>query len=165
VTLTSTPPAALAKDTVDVGFHVNDAKAKAHCALDGGTAKDCDKSVHYDKLADGAHTISVYAVDTEGNRGATVSTSVVIAAGKPTVTSSPGSTVLLGLGSATFVWNAVPGLSYEYSFNGGGWKATSSSNRQTVSVGLLGSYTFKLHAVDSQGNHSKDYTLTFTVVL
>jgi large repetitive protein len=151
VTLTSTPPNPSASSAASVSFSVNDPSAQAWCSLDGGTAQACAGTVSYTGLGNGSHTISVYAIDQAGNIGASASTTFLVAAAAPVFTSTPSG---ITLGVATYTWTAVPGFTYQYSFNGTTWTTTSSTSSNT-SINLIpGSYTFRLRGTDSHGNHT-----------
>ncbi|MGH8960553.1 MAG: HD domain-containing phosphohydrolase [Jatrophihabitantaceae bacterium] len=164
VTWTSTPPAVLAVSSITAKFEVNDPSATARCALDGHPATDCSTGVaSYAELADGTHSISVYAIDPAGNAGPAITTSVTIATGAPALLSKQA-LILLG-NSGTVRWTAIAGLSYQYSLDGSAWKNTSSGNQQTVTLAPLVTHTFRLRGTDSLGNHTATTTYAIPVIL
>jgi hypothetical protein len=151
VTLSTTPPATSASATVSASFTVNDGTAQAWCSLDGGAAQTCNSTATYAGLANGSHTIRVYAVDSAGNVGATVATTFTVATAAPVFTSTPSG---ITLGVATYSWVAVPGLTYQYSYDGTTWTTTSSTSSNTSLNLIPGTYTFRLRGTDSRGNHT-----------
>ena len=162
VTLTATPPSTSASSTVSATFTVNDGTAQAWCSLDGGAAQTCSGTISYTGLADGSHTIRVYAVDPAGNTSATVSTTFTVNTAAPVFTSTPSG---ITFGVATYTWTAVPGLTYQYSYNGTTWTTTTSTSSNTTINLIPGSYTFRLRGVDSAGNHTAVATASaFSVI-
>jgi len=90
--------------------------------------------------------------------------SVRIASAAPTLLSKPSATLLLG-NSGTFTWTSVPGLTYQYSLDGGGWTNTASSSSQKVTLSVLGSHSFRLRGTDTLGNHTAITAYSVTVIL
>ena len=74
-----------------------------------------------------------------------------MATAAPVFTSTPSG---ITLGVATYNWIAVPGLTYQYSYDGTTWTTTSSTSSNTSLNLIPGSYTFRLRGIDSQGNHT-----------
>jgi HD domain len=165
VTWDSTPPAVLATSAGSATFDVDDSTATSWCAIDGGTHATCSGTAAFSGLADGTHTISVYAVDPAGNQSASISAAFRVATAAPTLVSKPANPMLLA-SSATVTWTAVSGLTYQYSLDSGAtWKTTSANAEQTISTSALKTYAFWLRGTDSQGNHTATTKYSFTVVL
>jgi hypothetical protein len=161
VTFVSTPPASSASRNATVGFTANDSGAALWCVLDSGAAQQCATSVTYSGLANGNHTVSVYAVDQAGNRGATVSTTFAVTASGPVLLTTPSAVTYNNI--VTFTWVNVPSLKYEYSFDGVTWYATTSHNSNTDLV-FPGTHTFHLRGVDPHGVRTAETTFSFKVI-
>jgi hypothetical protein len=93
-------------------------------------------------LSDGTHTVTVSAVDANGAVSAPLQTTFVVAAAAPSL-----------LGGLLRTWNAVTGLTYQYSTDGVHWLPTTSSNTLSL-LGLLTGQTFFLRGTDARGNHT-----------
>jgi predicted phage tail protein len=155
----------LATSAGSATFDVDDSTATSWCAIDGGTHATCSGTAAFSGLADGTHTISVYAVDPAGNQSASISAAFRVATAAPTLVSKPANPMLLA-SSATVTWTAVSGLTYQYSLDSGAtWKTTSANAEQTISTSALKTYAFWLRGTDSQGNHTATTKYSFTVVL
>jgi predicted phage tail protein len=84
--LTSAPPATITANTASVAFTVDDPTATAWCSLDGALPATCTSPVSYDSLADGPHTLAIYAIDAVGNQGPTRTANFMVSTTAPTVT-------------------------------------------------------------------------------
>jgi HD domain len=161
VSFTATPPASSASRTVTVSFTTDDPASVAWCSLDGNAAQACSGSVSYNNLSNGSHSISVYAIDAAGNRGATSTTTFSVLAAAPTLLTTPPALSLFSM--VTFSWVASPGLTYQYSYNGVTWFTTPT--RTSYSAWLnIGRHTFRLRGIDSQGATTAVTSFTFQVL-
>jgi hypothetical protein len=159
-TLITSPPANSANRIASVGFTTNDATATAWCGLDLNPPKLCSSSATFTGLADGSHTISVYAIDAAGNVGPTTSTTFTVSAAAPTLITTPPSKSSAKV--VTFIWLANPALTYQYSYDGFTWATTTTliSNTGALKGGI---YTFHLRGIDGNGVTTAVSTFTFQV--
>ena len=86
VTSITAPAGAVPSQSVSIPFTVDDPAATAWCSLDGAPATACGSPVSYDNLADGVHTLAIYAVDAAGNQGPTQAATFTVSTTAPTVT-------------------------------------------------------------------------------
>ena len=158
-TFTSTPVRSASR-TATATFTTNDPGATTWCRLDANAAQQCSDAVTYTGLTDGSHTISVYAVDQAGNRGATVSTTFTVSGAAPTLLTTPSAKS--GNKHVTFTWIATPGMTYQYSYDGVTWAATTTFFSYTATL-KKGTYTFRLRGVDRRGATTDAATFTFKI--
>ncbi len=59
----------------------------------------------------------------------------------------------------------MPGLTYQYSYDGTTWTTTTSTSSNTTINLIPGSYTFRLRGIDSAGNHTAVVTASAFLVL
>jgi hypothetical protein len=76
----------------------------------------------------------------------------------PTFTSVPSGLII---GVASYSWTAVPGLTYEYSYDGVNWNTPDTTSSNTTINLIPGSYTFHLRGIDSRGNRTAIASDTF----
>jgi hypothetical protein len=161
VTLTATPPANSANRRASVSFTTDDPSASTWCRLDANPAQSCSGGIAtFSGVSSGSHTISVYAVDAAGNRGASASTSFTVTTGGPTLRTTPPANTSSKI--VTFTWQPVLGLRYQYSYDGVSWWPTTTLT-STSSVLKSGTYTFHLRGIDAQGTTTSETTYTFKV--
>ncbi|HET6210573.1 MAG TPA: hypothetical protein VFD94_09345, partial [Jatrophihabitans sp.] len=162
VTLDTVPSALSNHTTAAVAFTVDDPTATAWCSLDGGPATSCTSPVSYSGLADGPHSIDIYAVSLGNQQSAPVSSAFTVDTQAPTLTIShaPSGSVTsanaklaytLGDPSAT-VWCSVDG-------------AAATACTSPVDLGGLpaGPHTVSLHATDPAGNSSATSSAGFSI--
>ena len=161
VTLTGAPPASTSNRSATVSFTTDDATATTWCALDSTAAQVCQGKATYSGLADGSHTVTVYAVDAAGNRGPSVSASFTVTAAAPVLLTTPPS--VSPAKDVTFSWIARPGLSYQYSYDGTHWSPTNT--RASYAAKLQpGTYTFQLRGIDANGAPTAVVSFKFKVL-
>jgi hypothetical protein len=136
------PAVVSAVSSVQLSVLVSDTTASLRCALDGGGASPCSSTMALTGLSDGTHTVTVSAVDANGAVSAPLQTTFVVAAAAPSL-----------LGGLLRTWNAVTGLTYQYSTDGVHWLPTTSPNTLSL-LGLLTGQTFFLRGTDARGNHT-----------
>jgi len=136
------------------------------CSIDGGAATPCASPFTTTSLAEGAHTLSVAAVDFGGNVDAspatrsftidTVAPNTTIDAGPPNGGTTSDTTPTFGFTSSE------EGSTFRCSIDGGAFVVCTSP--LTTTALSSGSHTFTVVAVDSAGNvDATPATRTFTV--
>ena len=136
------------------------------CSIDGGAATPCASPFTTTSLAEGAHTLSVAAVDFGGNVDAspatrsftidTVAPNTTIDAGPPNGGTTSDTTPTFGFTSSE------EGSTFRCSIDGGAFVVCTSP--LTTTALSSGSHTFTVAAVDSVGNvDATPATRTFTV--
>ena len=111
----------------------------------------------------GNYTVSVYAVNTGGKQGGTGTSGAVTITtqgvpAKPTITGSSPANGTYSPATVSWSWGAVtanPGgsanISYEVSYNGGGWTSVSTSTSYTLNSRGTGNHTLAVRAVNKSG--------------
>ncbi|MGB9376530.1 MAG: HD domain-containing phosphohydrolase [Mycobacteriales bacterium] len=162
VAWTSVPPPQVSTSSVTLRFVSDDPDAVTWCSVDGSAATTCVSPLVLNGLADGAHAVSVYAVDASGNVGAAIQTSFTVDAAAPvvTITSSPPSTITVNSASVSFTVDD-PSASTLCSLDGA--PATACTSPISFSGLADGSHTVAIHAVDPLGNVGNTVNSTFTV--
>lgn len=150
--LTSTPPALSTSATAGFSFSSPSAAATFQCKLDSATWSGCSSPAAFTGLAEGAHTFSVRATDSQG---ATDSTPVIynwtIDTAPPETVINSGPPSLSTTSSATFSFSSPdPPATFNCSLDNAPWSSCSSP--VTVSGLGEGPHTLKVRAVDPAGN-------------
>ena len=162
VTSVSAPTAPVPSRTVSIPFTLNDPTARAWCSLDGAVATGCDSPVYLSNLADGPHTIAIYAVDAAGNVGVSVQRGFTVGATAPTVTLNSVPPQLTNTSSATVGFSVdVAGSTTWCSLDG----AAASACASPVGFSNLadGRHTVEVYAVGPGGQQSAPAGTAFTV--
>ena len=149
-TVTSAPIGVVSSRAASISF-TSEAGARFECALDAAAYAACTSPVSYAALADGAHTVSVRAIDAAGNVDASpaVATWSVDGTAPDTYfTAVPPSSTRSRSASLSFA--ATEQSTFECSLNGAAWSACSSP------VGLAylpkAYHTFRVRSRDAAGN-------------
>jgi N-acetylglucosamine-6-sulfatase len=160
-TFTQTPPNPSGAD-VTFAFTAEDG-ATLSCSLDNSDPATCTSPVSYTGLAVGDHTFSVFATDLSGNVGPAAIYNWTVASvfvQPPTITQKPTNPTTSS--SATFAFTGGPeAVGFRCSLDAAAFTDCTSP---TTYAGLLkGTHTFKVRAVDVNGNESADTTWTWTI--
>jgi hypothetical protein len=138
------------------------------CSLDGVAATDCSTTISDSGLADGHHTLQVWAIDAAGNQDPTpAAASWVIDSVAPTaqITSHPDSSSTATSASFTFSSidaGAAPLARFECSVDGAPFATCTSPDG--VAGFAVQQHTFAVRAVDSLGNvQSPATTFAWTI--
>ncbi len=150
-TINSAPAGTVASRTASVAFVAGEAGSRFECSRDGAAYAACVSPVSYTGLADGAHTVSVRAIDAAGN----VDSSPAQAGW--TVDATPPNTSFTSVPpsptknrSATFKFASTEAGSFECSLDGRAWAGCTSP--AGVSSLAKGYHTFRVRARDAVGN-------------
>jgi arylsulfatase A-like enzyme len=166
-----TPPAAptftqtpLNPSGADVTFAFTaEEGATLSCSLDGSDPATCTSPISYTGLAAGDHTFSVFATDLSGNVGPAATYAWTVASAfvnPPTITQKPTNPTTSS--SATFSFTGGPeAVGFRCSLDGAAF--TDCTSPKTYTGLLKGAHTFKVRAVDANGNESSDTTWTWTI--
>ncbi len=120
------------------------------CSLDGATDTPCD-SPFEPAVADGDHTLEVYAVSPEGVRDTTPADATwIVDTVAPTTTLMVTPNAIDNSVRATFQFSSEPAAAFACSIDGSTF-ATCESPLQTA-VLLDGAHTFEIRAADAAGN-------------
>ena len=136
-----------------LAFSTNDPTATTYCAIDAGTATACTSPLDLSALAEGAHTVSLYARDPAGNQSSTVQDHFTIDNTAPvtTFTTPPPSTVAGSTATASFSTNDSTAQAW-CSLDGAAAQTCTGSVTYT---GLsAGGHTISVYAIDPAGNRS-----------
>ncbi|KAB8142250.1 isopeptide-forming domain-containing fimbrial protein [Chloroflexia bacterium SDU3-3] len=149
-TIVSGPPALASSASATFDFSATET-ATFQCRLDGGPYAACSDPVTFASLSDGAHTLSVFAVDAASNVDPTPATyawTVDTTAPDTTIDSQPANPS--NSTSATFDFSASESATFECKLDGEAYAACTSPQSYT---GLAdGSHTFSVRATDAAGN-------------
>ena len=162
VTAISAPAAVVVSKSVSIPFTLDDPSATAWCALDGGPASPCGSPAFYDNLADGPHTIAVYAVDQAGNTGPTRTAGFTVSTTAPTVTLNTVPAALSNHTTADVAFTVDdPTATAWCSLDGG--PATSCTSPVSYSGLSDGPHSIDIYAVSLGGQQSATVSSAFTV--
>ncbi|HET6209525.1 MAG TPA: HD domain-containing phosphohydrolase, partial [Jatrophihabitans sp.] len=153
----------IASSTASVGFTTDAAAARVLCSLDGGTGTVCPgNSVSYSGLADGPHTVTVWAENSAGTAGDPLSTSFTVDTTGATVSWTSTPPPQLAAGSATLGFStADPDAATWCSVDGAAAAACTSPLTLT---GLAdGPHAVSVYTVDAVGNVGPAIQTSFTV--
>jgi hypothetical protein len=134
-----------------------------YCSQDGDAAVACTSPLSWTGLADGAHSLSVYAVDIAGNVGATTSLSWTIDTTAPVLSFtsiSPSSASYLNVNSVTFDVSDSEAATISATLNG---SVIAFSDPLLLSGLSDGSYSLLLTASDAAGNVSASLSHDFVI--
>ncbi len=139
-----------ADSTPSFGFASNEASVTFACRVDGAAPAPCPTSLP--ALADGAHTFSVTATDSEGNTDATPATrnfAVDTVAPETTITAGPSGATTSSSPSFTF-GSTEPGSSFSCRLDDEAFAPCTSAK----SYGAVadGAHKFRVRATDVPGN-------------
>jgi len=162
VTALNAPVSVVVSKSVSIPFSVDDPTATAWCSLDGGPASPCSSPAFYDNLADGPHTIAVYAVDPAGNTGPIRTAGFTVSTTAPTVTLNSVPAALSNHTTASVAFTVDdPTATAWCSLDGG--PATSCSSPVSYSGLSDGSHSIDIYAISLGGQQSAPVSAAFTV--
>ena len=122
------------------------------CMVDSGAWAACTASFTTGTLADGSHTLSVRATDSNSNREAPPATFTWVidtVAPDTTIATKPTDPSASATGAFTFTSNESP-VTFECNLDSGGWAACTAST--TTPALPNGSHTLSVRATDAAGN-------------
>jgi large repetitive protein len=146
-----------------LAFTANDPTATIYCAIDAAPAAACASPLDLSALAEGAHTVSVYARDPAGNQSSTVQDHFTIDNTAPvvTLTTPPPSTVAGSSATASFSTNDATAQAW-CSLDGAAAQTCTAS--VTYSGLSAGGHSISVYAIDPAGNRSPTVSSSFTIV-
>jgi hypothetical protein len=147
-------------------FVSNDPGATFQCAMDQDPLGTCPTSYTPRPLSDGAHSLSVQAIDAAGNESEVRSRSFTVdtSPARATITAGPPEGSTSGSRSPTFRFNSSePGATFECRVDSGAF--TRCSSPYTTQVLADGEHTFQVRAIDRAGNVSQPATRSWRVGL
>ena len=151
VTLTATPPPVLTSRSVSIGFTVDDPAATSYCSLDGAPAIACTSPVNLTGLADGAHRLSIYAIDSLGNVGSAVEADFGVDASAPNVTAILAPTAPVTSKSVSIPFTLDDPTATAWCSIDGAAATPCTSPVQSPNL-ADGTHTIAIYAVDPAGN-------------
>lgn len=163
-TITSAPPSRTANAMPAIAFSSPDPDVDHfECSLDSAAFATCASPFTTPKLADGAHTVLVRAVDKTGHTGAAASASFSVDASGPTtrIDASPPGTTSDTTPSVSFSSPDSDLASFECSLDGGAFAACTSPH--TTPELADGAHTVAVRAIDDLGNVGAAANAAFTV--
>ena len=134
--------------------------ARFECRVDGDAYATCTSPKQFTALAEGAHTVSVRAVDNAGNVGAADTKTFTVDTIAPD-TSITGAPVSGSTATVSFSSPASDVARFECRLDGGTY-ATCTSPKQFSAL-TEGEHTVSVRAVDNAGNTGAADSKTFTV--
>ena len=131
------------------------------CSVDGGAFAACTSPKSLTGLSDGAHSLSVKAVNTGGESSAATANWTVdaTAPAAPTITSAPAATTTST--SASIAFTGESGATFSCSIDNGAF-ATCTSPRALSGL-AIGAHSFRVRATDAAGNTGAVATANWTV--
>jgi hypothetical protein len=124
--------------------------ASFRCRLDGAAATACTSPVAYTALADGAHTVTVTALDAAGNESATAPRAWTVDGTAPNARLLRGPAARTTARVATFRFSSTEAGTFQCKLDRGAWKACGSP--KTYRKLKPGRHTFQVRARDAAGN-------------
>ena len=166
-TSVSSAPAGPVKTAPEFVLSSSEAGSTFSCKVDSGGFAACTSPfTPSGSLADGAHTIEVYATDAAGNDDpAPVTRTFTIDTAPPAVsiTSGPTAGSTINSTSATFGFSSADGVTFSCKVDSGDFAPCDTASSDHVAGLGDGSHTFSVRATDSAGNDSTAASRTFTV--
>ncbi len=163
VSLTSVPSSTITVPHATVGFSADPGAVAAFCSVDGGSARECTGgTVTFTNLADGVHTISVWATNVDGAAGPAQHTSFTVDTTAPAVmwTSTPPAVLATSSMTATFQLNDSTATAW-CALDGGAATVCSDAIGYT---GLAdGPHTISAFAIDPAGNRGPAVSASVTI--
>ncbi|MFO0593676.1 MAG: Ig-like domain-containing protein [Myxococcaceae bacterium] len=163
-TIASGPSGSSSSSTATFGFTATEAGSTFQCSLDGAAFAACPASATFSGLAEGAHSLSVRAIDPAGNvdpTPATRSWTVDLTPPDTTITQAPSGTINTSTATIAFTSNEA-GATFECSLDGAAFSACTSPD--ALSALNDGPHTFSVRAVDAAGTRDPSpATVSFTV--
>jgi len=164
-TITASSPSATTSSTISISFTSDDAAATFMCALDAGSYSACTSPKSWTGVADGNHTMRVYAVDAAGNVDSTPDTRTVrvdTTAPTATFTQTPGTysrstTVSIGFSSN----EAATGVTFQCRRDAAPYGSCTSP--KAFSGLTQGLHTVDVIPLDAAGNTGSTASTSFTV--
>ncbi len=160
-------PDGAVSDTTPTFAFSSEAGATFECAIDGVAHAACANPFTAPELAQGAHTLSVRAVDAAGNRDnvpATRSFSVDTVAPETTINSGPNPATNNTAPQFTFSANESASFECRLDTPSGAGTFQSCTTPRTLSTAAQGSYTFLVRATDAATNTDQTpASRTFTI--
>jgi CSLREA domain-containing protein len=121
------------------------------CKLDNGAFASCTSPQDYATLGDGAHTFSVRAIDSAGNRDESPATRTwTVDTAPPQTTIDSGPNGATNVTTPTFTFTSEAGSSFECRVDAAALAACSSPH--TTATLADGPHTFEVQAIDAAGN-------------
>lgn len=151
-TIDAAPTGSVNSRTATITVSSNDTSATFRAALDGGTFSDVASTFTFEGLADGAHTVSVVALDPAGNEDpspATHTWTVDTQAPDTTIDSAPTGSVNSATATVTVSSNE-PGATFRAAVDGGNFSDVNASF--TLQNLAEGAHTVSVVATDAAGN-------------
>jgi len=169
LTINSAPSGTINTTSASISFSVVDnfPGAAASCSLDNAAFAACTSPYNITNLAQGAHSVRLYAQDSAGNKSATqtVSFSVNTSVSVPTVAISQMPSAFSNSASASFSFAGSSSgstiASYQCSIDNSAFAACSSP--QAYSSLAEGSHSFSVKAIDATGQASSPASYSFAV--
>ena len=163
ITITSGPASLSNSKSATFTFTSNELGANFKCSKDGASYWSCTSPKTYNWLSDGAHTVSIKAIDQAGNESVPQSWTWTIDATKPTVTITSGPDDPTSLKKATFTFTASEvGVTFSCQLDVGA--VVGCVSPKTYSNLTVGKHTLYVFATDLAGNVSKTAKWTWTIV-
>ncbi len=164
VMLTGVPPRLSNNPAATVSFAVDDPSAVAYCSLDGALpAVPCTSPVGYSGLADGPHTVDIFAVSAGGRFSATVSTSFTVDTTAPVVTVGHAPSGRVPAANAYLDYTVNDPAATVWCSVDGGVAAVCGGGHVDLTGLPSGPHTVSLYATDAAGNTGASVTAGFTM--
>ena len=162
VTSLTAPAAVVPSQSVSIPFTLDDPGATAWCSLDGALPAVCTSPVSYDSLADGSHTVAIYAVDAAGNQGPTRTANFTVSTTAPTVTLGTVPSPLSNSTTASVAFSVDDPTATAWCSLDGALPATCTSPVSYSGLGD-GPHTIDIYATSLGGQQSATASTAFTV--
>ncbi|MFV0318709.1 MAG: Ig-like domain repeat protein [Microthrixaceae bacterium] len=164
VTIDSGPSGTVGAGAVTFAFSTSET-ANTYCSLDGGPFEACSSPRYLGELAGASHSFAVYAVDTAGNTGPTVSRTWSVDEDVPVVTITSAPPTYSDSADATIGYSVNdPAATVECSIDGQVWQDCGPTPGQVSLSGLGdGPHTVSIKATDNVGNQSSPAVATWRV--
>ncbi len=159
LTISSSPSAVTNSSSATFAFTATDSGGGTidhyECALDGAGSSTCTSPATLSGLAVGAHQMTLFAVDSVGNIGASVTRSWTIDQSNPSVSITAQPAAVTNSSSASFTFSGTDTgggtvAGYECSLDSAAFSACTSPRALT---GLAaGAHNWRVRAIDTAGN-------------
>ncbi|MFM6929043.1 MAG: beta strand repeat-containing protein [Bdellovibrio sp.] len=171
-TMSMSPNAVTNSTSASLTFNATDSGGGTvggyYCKIDSGSFVSCTSPQSYSSLSVGSHVFQVYAVDSVGNIGSTVSSSWMIDTTAPTINISSTPSSMTNATTASFSFSATDTgggsvASYQCKLDAGSYQSCISP--QSYSSLGAGNHTFSVTATDTAGNTSTAATYSWSLDL
>lgn len=160
VTITTQPPALSNSNAPAVAFTLGGGGTNPTCQLDGNTPVACTSPHAFANVGDGAHTITVRAVDGASNTGSATTASFTVDTVGPAIAFTEQAPPAWPVGYFDFAFTVGDSATVRCAIDTGAFATCASPFTATVSFGAA--HTVSVRGTDAAGNSTTVTSAAFT---